>query len=367
MSLPNHRKAIDRIDAELLQLLSRRAHEVREIGRLKQEKHEPIRSPEREHALLERLKRLNKGPYSDLAIEAIFREVISASLALEMPLKVAYLGPETTFSHQAALTAFGHSAELVPQQELSQVFEEVAKGSVQYGVVPIENSVEGVVHQSLDLLVKHPLSICAEIYLPVRHCLLSRGGSLSEIKKIYSHPQAWGQCSLWLKSHGFDYRHFEEVSSTAKAAERARDDATSAAIASREAAALYALTVQKANIQDSASNQTRFVVVGFDSPARTGKDKTTIVFQAESRVGFLAEALQILARAKINLSKIESRPSRGKDWEYSFYVDMEGHRSDKRVAGALLKLEARSSYFRHLGSYPRYDSIDLTLHKGKRS
>lgn len=357
MSIREYRTAIDRIDLRILELLSKRAREVKKIGKLKHDHNHTIRDPKRESELLDRLKSVNPGPYPDLAIEAIYREIISASLALESPFKVAYLGPATTFSHQAALLAFGQSVQLAPQPELRQVFEEVSKKMATYGVVPIENSLEGVVHHSLDLLMSHEMRICGEIVLPIRHCLLSHSAHPAKIKKVYSHAQPWGQCGLWLKSHGFDYRHFEEVSSTAKAAELASRDPESAAIASREAAQAFGIPIVKADIQDSENNQTRFWMIGFDEPGRTGNDKTTIVFQAHHRVGLLAQVLSVLARAKINLTKIESRPSRVKNWEYMFYADMEGHFSEKRVAKALETVKSKCNTFRHLGSYPRYEPI----------
>ena len=361
MSIPRevsrHRKAIDRIDADILKLLSSRAKEVHEIGKIKQAHEAPIRVPEREKLLLDRLKLLNTGSYSTLAIESIYREIISASLALEAPLRIAYLGPPGTFSHQAALAAFGHSAGLDPQTEFRQIFEEVEKGAVSYGVIPIENSVEGMVYQTLDLLLSHQLSVCAEIYLPIRHCFLTACTDLSQVKTIYTIGQAWGQCSIWLKSQGFDSRHFEEVSSTARAAQMVRKRAAqAAAIASRQAAHVYGLPLYKDGIQDSAGNETRFLVVGFDKPAPTGHDKTTLAFQVEDRVGVLASILNELSTAGINLSKIESRPNRTKDWEYLFYIDVEGHITERRVSKALEKIKKYCTVFRHLGSYPRYRS-----------
>ncbi len=347
-----HRKRIDTLDANILTLLSSRAKEVKAIGACKAGAGAPIRVPEREFQLLARLRRLNKGPYPHAAIEAIYREILSASVALEAPLSVAFLGPETSFSHQATLSLFGHSLASKPQVELTQVFEAVEKGEATYGVVPIENSVEGVVHRSLDLLVVHPLRICAEIYLPVSHHLLTRAKSLSFIRTIYSHPQAWGQCGRFLASHGFDPHHFEETASTAAAAALAAKDPRAAAIASKEAAARYKLPILRANIQDSESNETRFVVLGRDAPGRTGQDKTTILIEVKDEIGVLARILNHLATAKINLNKIESRPSRIQGWRYFFYIDMEGHIEDRHVARALAKVEKHCLQFRSLGSYP---------------
>lgn len=353
-----HRTAIDRIDSDILALLSKRAREVKKIGDIKRSTQAPIRVPEREHRLLSRLKRLNKGPYSDTAIEAIYREIISASLALEAPLQIAYLGPEGTFSHQAAVVAFGHSVDLVPQSGFQQIFEEVSKRNAAYGVVPVENSIDGMVYPALDLLMSHSLSICAEVYLPVRHCFLTHAHDLSHIKKIYSHPQVWGQCGVWLRSHAFDRQHFVEVASTAKAAELATKlPKTAAAIASRVAAETYRLPILEEDIQDSVSNETRFVVIGHDHPAPTGRDKTTVVFQVADRVGVLAAILGDLAKAAINITKIESRPSRAKDWEYVFYLDIEGHGEDPKVRKALAAVERHCTMFRPLGSYPCHQSL----------
>jgi chorismate mutase/prephenate dehydratase len=279
---------------------------------------------------------------------------------------VAYLGPAGTFSHQAATVAFGHSVSLRAQPEFSQIFEEVGKREAAYGVVPIENSIEGMVYRSLDLLLSYKMGICAEIYMPIHHSLLSRAKDLSRIKKIYSHAQAWGQCGLWLESHGFDHRHFEEVTSTAKAAMLARaSSGSAAAIASAEAGRVYQVPMLREGIQDSLNNETRFAVIGFDKPGPTGRDKTTVVFQAEDRVGFLARILRELADAEINLTKIESRPSRVKDWDYLFYIEMEGHVADPRVSETLTRLEKQCPFFRHLGSYPQYRAVSSARASGR--
>lgn len=363
-NVASHRKAIDHIDADILSLLSRRAKEVQKIGVLKQQHKAPIRSPDRERQLLRRLKSLNKGPYPDAAIESIYHEIISASVALEAPIEVAFLGPAGTFSHQAALVAFGHSIALRPQPDFQHVFEEVEKGSVSYGVVPIENSMEGMVYPTLDALLSRQLSVCAELYLPIRHCFLTRCRDLSKVKKIFSHAQAWGQCSVWLKSHGFDARHFEEVASTGKAAQLVKKaPATSAAIASHEASRVYGLPLFAEGIQDSANNETRFLVIGRDEPEPTGYDKTTLVFQVEDRPGVLAAILNELAIAGVNITKIESRPSRIRDWEYLFYLDIEGHIQEVRIKGVLERVKSHCTVLRHLGSYPRYGSIKQGAHR----
>ncbi len=351
-NLQIHRDRIDKIDEKILQWLSRRGQEVKAIGRIKLKQKSAFHVPEREAQLLTRLKKINAGPFSDKAIEEIFREILSASLALEAPLTVAYLGPEATFTHLAALRKFGLSTQLLPQTTLRQVFEEVANSRVNYGIVPIENSTEGVVSHTLDLFMEFTLSICGEIQLEINHHLLSLGKDLKNIKKVYSHPQALAQCRLWLEQNlpGVQIR---PVESTARAAEIAAKEKNAGAVASAYAATLYGLGILRKNIEDHPNNFTRFLVIGQHPTSPTGHDKTSVMFSTKDEPGVLYRLLQPLAEQKINLTKIESRPLKKRAWEYVFFIDLDGHVEDPLIAEALKKMERECSFLQVLGSYPR--------------
>lgn len=346
------RKKIDQIDQQILKLLSERGKQVVKIGKIKKSQGSNFHVPERESKLLEALKKANRGPYTNEAIETIYREILSASLALESPLKVAFLGPEATFTHLAGVKRFGLSAEFVPQTSLAKVFQEVSLGKANYGVVPIENSTEGIVSYTLDLFVEFPLKICGEIKLPIIHNLLSKVKSLKEIKKVYSHPQALAQCRSWLDSHLPGIKTVE-TASTAKAAEIASTEAGAAAIASEYAAGHYQLNVLAKHIEDLSNNFTRFVVIAKKDCGATGQDKTSVMFSAKDEVGILHRLLSPLAKEKINLSKIESRPLKGRAWEYIFFVDMDGHRENPKVKRALEKMAKGCAFIKILGSYPK--------------
>lgn len=346
------RKKIDQLDQQILRLLSERGRQVVEIGKIKRDQGTNFHVPERESKLLAALKKMNKGPYSNEAIETIYREILSASLALESPLKVAFLGPEATFTHIAGVKRFGLSAEFVPQPSLAKVFQEVSLGKANYGVVPIENSTEGIVSYTLDLFVEFPLKICGEIKLPIVHNLLSKAKSLKEVKKVYSHPQALAQCRAWLDSHLPGVRTVE-VASTAKAAEIASGEKGAAAIASEYAAGHYRLDILAKNIEDLSSNFTRFVVIGKNDCGATGNDKTSVMFSAKDEVGILHRLLSPIAKQKINLTKIESRPLKGRAWEYIFFVDMDGHRESPQVDKALQEMAKACAFIKILGSYPK--------------
>ncbi len=346
------REEIDRIDRAILDLLNKRAEIAREVGELKKEHGLRIYVPEREAEILDRLARINKGPFPSKAVKTIFREIISASISLEKPMKVCFLGPEATFTHMACLRHFGESAELIPLINVTEVFEAVERGEAEYGVVPIENSTEGVVSNTLDMFVEYNLNIIGEITLEVSHSLLSRTGDISHLKKIYSHPHAIAQCRGWLEKHLRNVPVYH-VESTAKAAELAAEDSSAGAIASEGAARLYGLRVIKRNIQDNIYNFTRFIIIGKISPERTGKDKTSVIFSVKDEVGALFKILEPFARYGINLTKIESRPVKKRAWEYLFFLDMEGHIKDERVRKAINEMRILTNYFKLLGSYPR--------------
>jgi len=345
------RDRIDEIDDTILGLLNRRASIVAEVGQIKKREQAQVHAPRREQEILERLEQQNPGPFPNEAVRAVFREIMSASLALEGPLKVAYLGPPGTFTHVACLKQFGTSASAVAVNSVKDVFSEVERGRADYGVVPIENSTEGVVAHTLDLFVDSPLKITGEILQEVSHHLLSRTGKLGDVRRIYSHPQPVAQCRAWLERHVPDVP-IVEVYSTARAAELCRDEPEAAAIASDLAARLYGLTFVEKKIEDNPSNSTRFLIIARVSPECTGRDKTSVMFSIKDRVGALYEMLKPFAEQKLNLSKIESRPSKRKAWEYLFYVDVEGHVDDQPVKAALEALRPQCQLLKVLGSYP---------------
>ena len=350
MDLSHLRKDIDGLDAKIIRLLNDRAAITLTIGKEKIKNKKPIYAPDREQDVLKRIKALNEGPIKNEAVEAIYREVMSASLALEKPLRIAYMGPEATFSHLASLKKFGSSVGHVACDNVAEVFSKVESGDCDYGVVPIENSIEGVVTHTMDLLVDSDLKICSQVLLNVTHHLMSKG-SLSQIKEIYSHPQILGQCRNWLMKNMPKANLIPVVSST-KAAQIVAGKKNAACIASQIAASLYKLTILKSNIQDSAHNITRFLVISTMDVPPTGKDRTSLVFSIKDKVGALHAMLTPFMKHKINLTKIESRPSKKKAWDYYFFVDCEGHQSNPPVARALAQLEGMCKFLKILGSYP---------------
>jgi chorismate mutase/prephenate dehydratase len=352
MDLDDLRKRIDAIDQQILDLLNRRAAVVQQVGQVKLREGMDFHAPRREEEILERLTRENAGPFPESGVRSVYREIISACRALEHPLGVAYLGPKATFTHLACLKRFGDAAEFLPVRSIRDVFQEVEKGKVEYGVVPIENSTEGVVSHTLDMFVDSDLKICGEILLEVSHHLLSRSGERAAIEKITSHAHAIAQSRRWLEAN-LPHIPVLEVASTAAAAEIASRDPSAAAIASELAARLYGLKVVSARIEDAANNFTRFLVVGRKAMPRSGQDKTSILFSIKDRVGALYGMLEPFARGEINLTKIESRPSKTKVWEYLFYVDFEGHGEDPQVGRALAQLADECLFLKVLGSYPR--------------
>ena len=345
------RKKIDKIDLDILNLLNQRAEVALDVGKTKQDKKIKVHSPERERAVFERLKAKNTGPFPNEPLKLIYEEIMSASLALQQPLKVAYLGPSATFTHLAARTQFGSSMEYIPESTIKEVFEAVYRDKTHYGVVPVENSNEGVVNYTLDMFIDSDLNIAFEIMLTISHNLLSKTGKRSDIKTIYSHPQARAQCRGWLETN-FPGIPVVEEPSTAAAAKRVSSDTSAAAVASELAAAEYDLQFIERGIEDQKNNYTRFIVISKDNPSRTGKDKTSIMFSVKDKPGALFSIMQPFAKHKLNLTKIESRPSKRRAWEYIFFVDMEGHIEDNDVTKAIDDVKKECLFFKVLGSYP---------------
>ncbi|MDD5730471.1 MAG: prephenate dehydratase [Candidatus Omnitrophica bacterium] len=350
MELKNLRSQIDNIDARIVKLLNKRIGISSDIARVKKQTGKSVYSPDREREVLNKIKSLNQGQIPNEALEAIYREVMSASLSQGTSLNIAYLGPQATFSHLAALKRFGSQLNYIPCESIDEVFIEVEKGNADYGVVPIENSIEGAVNYTLDMFVDSDLKICAQIILDISHNLLANCPK-ENIKRIYSVPQVLGQCRIWLQEN---LRHTEliEVSSTTRAAQIAAKQKGSACIASLLAAKIYKLNIIARNIEDSPHNVTRFFVIGKTDVPRTGRDKTSIMFSIKDHIGALHDMLIPFKKQKINLTKIESRPSKKKAWDYYFFVDLEGHREDPKVKKALEELETHCKFLKILGSYP---------------
>ncbi len=345
------RKKIDEIDNKILKLLNERADIVLEIGRIKSDKKTKFYSPERERQILERLTTINKGPFPNEPLKVIYREILSASLSLEEPLKVACLGPLATFTHVAAIRHFGSSAVFVPVTTIKDVFDTVLSKKADFGVVPIENSNEGVISYTLDLFTDYDLKVSAEIMLRIVHNLLSKSGKKERIKKIYSFTPATSQCRRWL-ANNMPGIPIIEATSTANAAELASKDHEAAAIASELAAEIYNLQFVERSIEDNKDNHTRFLVISEEYPKKSGKDKTSIMFSVKNKPGALYNILEPLKKANINLTKIESRPSKRKAWEYIFFADMEGHIEDKKLEKAIEEVKENCLYLKILGSYP---------------
>ena len=345
------RKEIDRTDLEILRLLNERAEIAIDIGKIKKEEKLTAHVPQREREIYERLMKENKGPFPNEVLRVVFREIISASLALEQPLRVAYLGPKATFTHLACMKQFGFFANYIPVGSIREVFSEVERGRADYGVVPIENSTEGVVNHTLDMFIESNLKITSEVLQEVSHHLLSLSGVTEDIKCIYSHPHAIAQCSTWIHNN-LSQVPIVEVSSTARAAEMCMDDPSGAAIASELAAQLYGLKIVKNHIEDYTNNYTRFLVIANNNVQKSGRDKTSVMFSIKDRVGALYNVLKTFTENDINLTKIESRPSRKKAWDYVFFVDLVGHIEDEKVKKALGKLEPQCLFLKVLGSYP---------------
>ncbi|HET6610711.1 MAG TPA: prephenate dehydratase [Kofleriaceae bacterium] len=363
-SLGALRVAIDAVDDEILALLGRRAELATEVAAKKHEAGGAFYVPARERAIIDRLQAQNRGPFPQASLRPVFQEIISACLSLEAGVRVAYLGPEATFTHQAVKRHFGTSAAATPCGSITGVFEEVERGQAAFGVVPVENSSEGVVSHTLDSFVHSPLKICAEIVVDVDHCLLARAGvTESAIERVYSHPQALAQCRRWL-AQNLARAKVIEAASTADAARAAREDAGGAAIAAELASRIYGLSVLRRGLQDVADNVTRFLVISDLEPpppvtaddGAGSPDKTSVVLALPDEPGCLVRILERLSRGGVNLTRIESRPSRRKPWEYVFFLDLDGHCRDPRIAPVLAELATTCELFKILGSYRKADS-----------
>jgi chorismate mutase/prephenate dehydratase len=350
MSIPDHRKAIDKLDAQIVKLLNERTRHVLEIGAIKLKAGEEIYVPHRELAVLERICRLNHGPITGESLRAIFREIMSSALSLEKTMTIAYLGPEATFTHQAAIKKFGSSLRYSAQKTIADVFLEVSKNRADYGVVPVENSTEGVVTHTLDMFVDSDLKVVAQIILPISHCLLSRGAR-KQIKKLYVHPQTLAQCRNWLQHYLPDVE-LVETSSNARSAELAAREKGAAAIAGAIAAEKYGLPIVERDIQDNSGNATRFLVLGRQCSPPGGRDRTSIMVSIADEVGALHRALGAFRRYRLNMTKIESRPNKRRAWEYFFFIDVDGHFKDRKLARALELLTEQCRFVKVLGSYP---------------
>lgn len=351
-NLDKVRKKIDAIDEQIQALVTERANYARQVAMTKEEAgEESYYRPEREAEVLQSVIQRNQGPVSDDEMVHLFREIMSICLALESPLTVAYLGPEGTFTQQAALKHFGHSVNTTALGAIDEVFREVEAGSADFGVVPIENSIEGVVNHTLDMFMRSDLRICGEVLLLVHQYLMGRMVDSKKIRKIVSHQQSLAQCREWL-DHNLPNIERIPVSSNAEAARIAANDKGTAAIAGESAAEIYGLNTIAANIEDEPGNTTRFLIVGRLQTRPSGKDKTSLLLSSGNRPGALHQLLGFLAENGINMTRIESRPSRQNQWEYAFFLDIEGHADDDNVRRTLEELQAEAALFKLLGSYP---------------
>jgi chorismate mutase/prephenate dehydratase len=351
MSLDDLRNRIDTLDEEIIRLLNERISVVLNIGEEKKKAGAEIYVPSREREVFDKIKKLNQGPLPAESAQAIYREIMSAALALESNMKIAYLGPEATFTHQAARNKFGVSVDYIPTGTIGEVFDYVQNRKADYGVVPVENSTEGAVTHTFDQFATTPLKICAEIYLPISLTLLA-SQPMEEIKLIFSKQEVFGQCRSWLNAN-MSHAKLSPVESTTKAVQLALETPGSAAIASVMASDMYDIEVLAENIQDMQGNTTRFLVIGPRYGSATGSDKTSIVIGVKHKVGALYDALSVFKTDNINMTKIESRPSKNKAWEYYFFVDIDGHAADPEVKRALDELQEHCTLMTILGSYPK--------------
>ena len=346
------RTRIDSIDRELLGLLNQRAELAREVGEVKKQTAAPVYRPEREAQIFRRLRETNPGPLQGPAIEAVWREIISGCREIERRMRIAYLGPAGTFSEEALFKHFGSGVDAIACPSIDEVFRSTEAGAVDFGVVPMENSTEGAVNRTLDLLLETPLSISGEILIPIRQNLMSLSGSLEGINRIVSHPQSLAQCLGWLDRNCAGIERVP-VASNAEAARLASLDTNTAAIAGENAAARYGLGVIARRIQDDPNNRTRFAVIGRHECAPSGADQTTLILSVPDRAGAVHALIEPLARHGVSMKRFESRPARRGEWEYYFYIDLLGHRDDPAVSRALDDLRANAAFCRIVGSYPR--------------
>src|SRR5690554_687122 len=348
------RERIDQIDEQLLQLLNERARIAQDVGKVKEKVdiEGPVLKPEREAQVVRRLQALNQGPFTTRAVEAVWTEIISTCRGLERVLSVAYLGPQGSFSQQAALEHFGHFVTQVQCDTFDEVFRSVEAGQADVGVVPVENSTEGAVNRTLDLLLNSPLKVLGERSIPIHHELMAQNGDMAGVTRVMAHPQALAQCQGWLTAH---YPHLmrDTATSNAEAARIAGSDPTVAAIAGDAAAQAWGLTVVASGIQDDPQNRTRFLAVGHIQTGPSGSDKTSVILAVPNRPGAVYEMLAPFAQHGVSMSRLESRPARTGQWEYYFYADLIGHRHEPEVAQALAELKQQVAFFKVLGSYPR--------------
>ncbi|MEK7702485.1 MAG: prephenate dehydratase [Nitrospirota bacterium] len=354
--LADLRAQIDAMDDKIVSLLNERSIFVQEIGKIKKRQKTHFHTPAREAQILDRLTNNNKGPFPNQALKAVFREIMGGSLSLETEIRVAYLGPEATFTHQACLQRFGASIVALPAFSIKDVFDQVERGKADFGIVPIENAIEGVVNYTLDLFVDSNLLIYGEVLHDVSHFILSKTGQKEAIKQIYSHPQAIAQCRRFLETH-FSGIPVIELASTAFAAQKAASDESSAVVASELAAQVYGLSIIEKKIEDYPNNMTRFLVISQKPSEKTKRDKTSMILSIKDAPGALYEMLKPFANAGINLMKIESRPSKKIHWEYLFYLDVEGHQNEEPLHRVIDQMKTSAVSIKILGSYPIADEL----------
>ncbi len=347
------RAQIDKVDAEIVKAINRRTEIILDIGKLKEKNKTKVYAPDREHKVYQKVFQLNKGPMKNKSLEAIYREIMSASLSLEKKITIGFLGPLGTFTHQACIRKFGSSLPFKPFKTIQDVFKSVEDGECDYGVVPVENSTEGSVNNTLDMFVESTVHICSEISIPIQHNLMSMSTDLSKIKKLYSHPQIFGQCRQWILGNmpGAD---LIEVSSSSKAVQMAAEDKQAGAIGSDLSAQLYKLKTIVRSIQDRSTNVTRFAILSNVYPPKTGSDKTSVVVFLKDKVGALHDTLLYFKSYDLNLTRIESRPSKKRPWEYYFFIDFVGHCDDLKIQDMLKSLSDHCEVVKVIGSYPAY-------------
>jgi chorismate mutase/prephenate dehydratase len=353
-SMAELRRKIDAVDEEVVTLLNKRLELAGLIGSIKKKKGLPVVDFSREREVLKKLAARNKGPLPPETLRYVYAEVMAAARKIQTPLKVSFLGPEATFTHLAAMSHFGHATTFEAQAGIREVFESVERKNSQFGVVPVENSIEGTVNHTLDLFFSSDLRICGEIYMHISHDLLSKQTSPDQVRTVFSHPQALAQCRLWLRQN-LPEANAVPCASTSEAARKACETPGSAAIASSLAAMVYDLVVLASHIQDASHNVTRFLVIGRDSPTPTGNDKTSLLFATPHVPGALFKVLKPIADAGINMNKLESRPAKNAPWHYLFFVDVEGHIEDLKVKGVFEQMQTVCAFVKWLGSYPRQD------------
>lgn len=355
LDLQSLREQIDYLDAQIVELLNRRAQVVVDVGRIKNASGAPIYAPDREKQVIDRILRLSQGPLPAQSLTAIYRELMSGSFALERRLRIGYLGPEGSYSHAAATAKFGSSVEYCSLSDIRSVFQEVARGHVDLGMVPIENTIGGGIIDTLDAFLDLEMRICAEVQVAIHHCLLGRN-AIDSIKAVYSKPEVFTQCRSWLLANGLSDKTVG-VASTSKAVELAGREPAAAAIGSNLAGKLYDLPVLVSNIEDNPNNVTRFFVISKQMARPTGDDKTTIMFTTAHKVGALAEVLDVFRRSGVNLTNIGSRPSKLRNWEYYFFVDCEGHAESGNMASAIQEVRQHCLQLSILGSFPRATEV----------